>query len=358
LLAYFAGTFESVSRSFGLTSHRLDSCDAAGSHCGDIKEGYRISQLAFSLYEIFDSKAWLARLSATYFHLVYGWVTPLAECQWPLEHACRVGLESGDTEFAGACAVVSFFNRFESSRLQDIAVELDTMVEVMSLYRQQNGILVTASARQLINNLMESREGNPCILEGKFFDKAMSQVVSVRLWARLHEGQLKVIFCRYSEIELHPKEARQLFALSFGPCSRSFAIFVCGLLDVVSACQRRRRRAPFARTCSRMLRRYATWGEPLDFIGKHYFLEAELAALSRNASDALALYVTAISTAKTGNKFLQTALANERAARFLMRQDDRRRAEGFFREAVVWYKNGGVTAKVCHLEKEMAKLGI
>jgi hypothetical protein len=328
------------------------------SHFGDIKEGYRISQLGFSLYELFVSKAWLARLSAIYFHLVYGWVTPVAECQLPLEYACRVGLDSGDTEFAGACAVVSFFNRFEASRLQDLAAELDTMVEAMSLYRQQNGILVTASARQLINNLMEAREGDPCILKGKFYDSAMSEVNSVRLWARLHESHLKVIFCRYSEIVLLPKEARQLIALSFGPCSRSFAIFVCGLLDVVSACQRRRRRAPFAKKCSRMLRRYATWGEPLDFIGKHYFLEAELAALSSNASDALALYATAISTAKSGNKFLQTALAHERAARFLMRQEDRRRAEGFFREAVAWYKDGGATAKVRHLEKEMSELGM
>jgi hypothetical protein len=326
---------------------------------GDVKEGYRISQLGFSLYEVFDSKAWLARISALYFELVHGWINPIDECKLPLEYACHVGLESGDTEAAGACAVVSLFNRWETTRLHELAVEWDSMVDTLTLYGQHYGILVTASTRQFVANLTERGQSDPGVIEGKFFNStSMSEFNSVRLWARLHQAQLQVIFCQYSTVAFHADDVRQLFALAFGPRSRGYALFMCGLVDVIGAGQRRRRRAPFAKKCSRLLRKCATWGEPTDFIGKHYFLEAELASLSGKACDALPLFVSAISTATLGKRFLQTALANERVAKFLLQQNNRRQAERFFHEAVVWYKECGATAKVYHLEKEMSELGI
>jgi hypothetical protein len=336
---------------------KLDSCDH--SQIGDIKEGYRMSQLGFSLYEVFDSKAWLARLSALYFEFVYGWVNQMDECQVPLEYARSLGLESGDIEFAGACGVVSFYNRFEASRLHELAVERDALVDTLTQYGQQNGILATAFARQFIDNMMETNDGDPDILEGKFFSStATSEAESLRLWGRLHQAHLKFMFCNYSEAAFLAEEPRKLIAQTFSPRSRGYLAFMLGIMDVADACERRRRRAPFAKKCSRTLRTYASWGEPLDFISKHYFLEAELAALFCNTRDAFALYTIAISTAQKGKKFLQTALANERTGRFLLRQGDCRQAERYFREAVAWYKDGGVIAKVRHLEKEMSELGM
>jgi hypothetical protein len=342
-------------RGSSIASNELDPRDKS---LGDVDEGYRISQLGFSLYEVFDSKAWLARISALYFELVHGWINLIDECKLPLEYACHLGLESGDTEAAGACAVVSLFNRWETTRLPELAVEWDSMADMLTVYGQDYGILVTASTRQFVANLMETSESDPGVIDGKFFNSTtMSEFNSVRLWARLHQAQLKVIFCQYSTIAFQADDVRQIFALAFGPRSRGYSLFMCGFLDIISAGQRRRRRAPFAKNCSRLLRKCATWGEPTDFIGKHYFLEAELAALS-GAHDALPLYVSAIATAQKGIRYLQTALANERAAKFLLKRNDRRQADRFFREAVVWYKECGASAKVCHLEQEMCELGI
>jgi predicted ATPase len=71
--------------------------------CGvgeDINAGYRFGRLGIRLYEKFDTKAWLGRVSAAYYGCVHGWKKPIQEALEPLKYAHRVGLETGDIEFA------------------------------------------------------------------------------------------------------------------------------------------------------------------------------------------------------------------------------------------------------------------
>jgi hypothetical protein len=48
------------------------------------------------MYEKFNEKAWLGRVSAGYYGSVHGWKRPLRESFEPIKYAHKIALETGD----------------------------------------------------------------------------------------------------------------------------------------------------------------------------------------------------------------------------------------------------------------------
>jgi predicted ATPase len=323
----------------------------------DFTEGERIGQLSFSLYEKFDTKAWLARLSVFYFDFVHGWMRPLDSGTERLKEACQAGLESGDIEFALACELVYLYNHFESENLTRLVRQWELIEKLTALYGQGSALLMTVAVRQLMQNLMDKSTQYPHLLNGSFLNETRAQLVNSNpllfAWTQIQMALLNILFGRYSEASLHAKNGRPLATNTYGPQCGGFNVFLCGFADVACARQQHSGRAKYAKRCSRQLLDSANRGETLYFIGKHYLLEAELAALAGKTASARTLYIVAISTSQKAGLKMQTALANERAARFVLNQGDRERSLHFFREALAWYRAWGATVKAEHLEREM-----
>jgi hypothetical protein len=320
-------------------------------------EGERIGQLSFSLYDKFDTKAWLARLSVLYFDFVHGWIRPLDSGTERLKEACQAGLESGDIEFALACEMVYLYNHLESEKLSRLVRQWELIEKLATLYGQESALFMTVAVRQLLQNLMDKSTRHPHVLSGSFLDETRAQQVNSNpllfAWTQIQVALLNILFGRYSEAGLNGKNGRPLATGMYGPHCGGFNVFLCGFADVACARHEQSGRAKYAKWCSRQLFASANRGETLYFIGKHYLLEAELAALARKTANALTLYIVAISTSQKAGLKMQTALANERAARFLLSLGDRERSLQFFREALIWYREWGATVKADHLEREM-----
>jgi len=59
------------------------------------------------MYEEFKNQAWLCRVSVAFYGCVCTWKEPVTKTVGPLDHAYRVGLGTGDIEYAmvsGTCA--------------------------------------------------------------------------------------------------------------------------------------------------------------------------------------------------------------------------------------------------------------
>jgi hypothetical protein len=136
------------------------------------------------------------------------------------------------------------------------------------------------------------------------------------------------------------------------------AALICGLADVANARHKSIRKASYARKYSKKLLRWATNGEPRNFLGKHYFLEAELAALAGKRALSYKLYVSAIGTCREGNLLISTAMACERTAQSLLEWGQQELAGPYFHEAVTLYTEWGATKKAQHLQLEMIELEI
>jgi hypothetical protein len=229
----------------------------------------------------------------------------------------------------------------------------------MELYGQRTFLLATKPIRQIMDVLMGFGDGNVYDLRGEILGdlEELHSVPIMLKWSYVHQMILSCVFGRFDDASDYAKSCEDLMTMNLvGPVGGGLILFFSGLAVIGKARGNGRRRAPYARKCSYRLRQWATHA-PHNFLGKHLFLDAELAALSGNQADTFSRYVNAISMSREGGFILQTALANERTGIYLMEKGDRERAESFYHKALSEYRKWGATGKVQHLEAQVQDMG-
>lgn len=113
------------------------------SKTGSIDKGNRFGKLAFALYEKFNAKPYLARLSLFYYVAVHVWTKPVEMAVQPLIDAYHAGIESGDVEYAFTCYIISWTIRFPITPLK----HLDSILQDISQWssRSRKRIFVSSS---------------------------------------------------------------------------------------------------------------------------------------------------------------------------------------------------------------------
>ena len=325
------------------------------------KEADRLGKIGFSLLQKFDAKPWVARISSIYYDRVFGWVRPLADCRVPLKNAYSVGLQYGDTELAVCCAIYPLLIEFELRPISAMDHEFEILLDRIRFYGLKNIEKLSKPIRHLIKDLSGSYDGDMNSLKKMILDDESSFVVEasnvIVKWKYVHRAFQFLLFGLYEEAMHHAKAGDSVVVAFYGPHRGSSAALICGLADVAYARQRKLKRAMYAKKYSKMLLRWATKGEPRNFLGKHYFLEAELAALAGKRELSYKLYISAIGTCREGNLLISTAMACERTAQSLVEWDQNDLAGPYFREAVALYTEWGATKKAQHLQLEIVQLG-
>jgi hypothetical protein len=325
------------------------------------KEANRLGTLGFSLLQKFNAKPWLARISDVYYDLVFGWVRPFTDCRLPLMDAYNVGLQSGDTEFAISCAISAWFTKFDMCPIPEQQHEIEILLERISLYGLKIFEMLCKPLCHILQELSGHYEGDVDELKRKIIDDSMyiAQANHVLMtWKYVHQAFKFYLFGLYDEALGKARASDSIAVAFYGPYRGSFVALICGLVDVAYARQMKHRKASYAKKYSKLLHRWATVGEPRNFIGKHYLLEAEIAAMVGKKSLSYKLYISAIGALREGKFLLHTAIATERLAKSLFEWGDDDLARPYFRDAVALYTEWGATKKVQHLELEILQLGI
>lgn len=93
---------------------------------------------------------------------------------------------------------------------------------------------------------------------------------------------------------------------------------------------------------------------PQTFLCRQFLLEAEIAAVRGDSTTAYSKYVAAIATSKDSGFIFPTALGNELAGKYYLRErKDEETARPFIQEALHHYERWGAKAKVDHLAHEL-----
>jgi len=334
---------------------------------GDIDRAYQFAQLSKETYKRYGIKAFLPRLSVIYFEGVHSWKRPVREMFAPLQSAYRIGMETGDVEFAALCAVIPTWTKYEMGELSQLHKELVSLRERMSHFRQSTFDLIIRPVHQSIQSLMGLTE-NPTILRGEAFDEDLNQKVrrenihQVVDFSVVHEVILSSLFGQYQRAQELSCKCKRVATPHSGPMAGSIVFFFCGFANVACAREQqnslqRWKQIRTARRYSRILQKWSIHCPP-NFLGKHLFLEAELAALSKS-NLAFSKYVAAIGALKEGGFLAQIALANERLAYYLHNEKrDAEAAKPYFQEALSYYRKWGAVAKVDHFLNTAQSLGI
>ena len=317
--------------------------------------------IGFSLLRKFDAKPWVARISSIYYERVFGWVRSFADCRLPLKDAYDVGLQYGDTEVAVCCAVYPLCIELEIRPIAAMEREFEIILDRVRFYGLSNIENLTMAMLHLLNGLAGNYDGDTHALKLMIagYEAAYSLEVSsvFRKWKYVHRALQFFLFRFYEDAMNNAKNADSIVVPFYGPHRGSTAALICGLADVAYARLKKRRKAIYAKKYSKMLLRWATSGEPRNFLGKHYFLEAELAALAGKKEQSYKLYISAIATCRDGNFLMNTAMACERTAQSLLEWGHNDLAGPYFQKAIALYTEWGATKKSQHLQFEIDQLG-
>ena len=324
-------------------------------------EANRLGMLGFSLLRKFNARPWLARISDVYFDLVFGWVRPYGDCRVPLMDAYNAGLQSGDTEFALSCALSPIFMEFGICPLPQQEHELGILRERVDLYGLKNLASLIIPISQLIKDLSRHYGGDINEVKRMIVDDEQIYLVETNhllvRWRYAHRAFKFYLFGFYEDAMTNARRCDSLAVAFYGPCRGATVAVICGLVDVANARAKNCKQAWHAKKHSKLLLRWATDGEPRNFIGKHFLLEAELAALAGKKAISYRHYISAIGACREGKFLAFTAIASERAARSLLEWGQNDLAGQYFREAIVLYSEWGATMKVQHLQLEILELG-
>lgn len=229
----------------------------------------------------------------------------------------------------------------------------------VQFYGQTVASIMMVPLWQAVLNMMGKAQGDPKILQGGLIDDALEQAKGGKntlfvLWMRFFNMKLAFLFYDYALAEKYVDAAPKIYNSLSGALDASYTLFYecMTLLALARQGRRRYRRIIYVRCRLKRLKSWA-WGCPVNFLGKQFLIEAELAAVCGKRQKASSHYRSGILHSREGGFLLDEALGNEQLGAFYLESEkDEQAAVPFILEAKRLYEKWGGVAKVqCFQEK-------
>jgi predicted ATPase/signal transduction histidine kinase/DNA-binding NarL/FixJ family response regulator len=338
---------------------------------GNIDAGYQFGKLALHLLERFNTGGFKAKIITVVNTLIRHWKDHARETLQPLLEAYKIGLETGDLEYATiAIRLYTFHSSLLGRKLAEIEREMTLYSEVMSTLKQETSRNYHERNRQVVQNLLGkseiSSDSPPWQLIGdRYHEKEMlSRHLQARdrtgLWALYGS---KLFLC--SLFQLYPEALKNALLAekyidggrgTFGiPCF--YYIDSLTRLAVYSDAQKSDQKKYLKKVAVNQ-KKMKKWAHhaPMNHLHKWYLVEAERARVLGKVREAVEYYDKAIEFAKKHEYLNEEALAHELAAKFYLANDKQLIARTYMREARYCYLKWGAHAKVQHLDRTYPEL--
>lgn len=331
---------------------------------------FRYGELGLELLDKFQVREYLPRIYAAYYACIFPWKHHLPESLDYLIHAERVGMQTGDVEFACLCANLWGYVATDSDvPLDEVETHWLTFQNTMKSRRQKSSLQMSVSCLQAVQylqgkdvNFSETEE----LLKYSIENKIVLKTANIRWW----EAKTALIFndiFRADEIAYEANFAKNKHTIP--PTSEIVqTAFLNGMIALVMAAQPRRRGSTLrprrtrkqyiseGKRMIRLIKKYVLWA-PINYYDKQVLLEAELAAVLGRNDQAMQQYTCAIALSKVSRNTLVQGLSNERAGRYcvsVLNQPER--AMKYFNAALLVYGEWKAYRKVNHLQAEMTTM--
>jgi tetratricopeptide (TPR) repeat protein len=230
----------------------------------------------------------------------------------------------------------------------------------MEVYGHESILMMIKPLWQMVHNFMGKAHGDPQVLTGEIMEQeytvqyARENNKTLLIWSHFYRLLLNYMFGDFESAEVHASVCRVAENNPFGSSDRVLLVFYEGLVALAQE-KKSRTRLQVAKRC---IKTFKTWAKqsPENFLGKLYFLEAELAAATGDHKRAHSKYTSAISLSREGGYVMQHALANERAGKYFLARGEEEKAKAYLKEALSVYNKWGGKTKSDHLKSEIALL--
>jgi len=241
--------------------------------------------------------------------------------------------------------------------------EINSLAERLEFFGQETALLFLKPLWQMTQNFMGLSKGNPKVLTGKVMNQevlmaeAAESCPGLIVWIRCYCMELAYYFGDFDRAEEFSTTSHEIYDHSYGAMDAATILYYEMLTLLAQARRGKRGRISAVR---RRLKRLRHWAKhsPLNFLGKQYLVEAELAVATGDHLSVLSKYTSSILLSREEGFLMQEALANERAGKYYLEQGDEAMALPFLRAAYLLYERWGGQEKVRHLREELNPLQI
>jgi PAS domain S-box-containing protein len=331
------------------------------SYFGTIQTGYRFGMLATENLTS-SNKELHCRTLTLVNNFILTWKHHIKESLEPLATAHRIGMETGDIEFALIAAMTGSANAFLLGHdLNSLDKNLENYNQTAKDLNQTPMLSIGCIYQQVVRNLL-APSGKAWILEGEFYRESEmlphhrrgGDVTSI---ATLHIVKLltAVLFHQNKEALIFAKAARShLYAVASSPSIPFFNLYesLACIGSIAEADGLRRLKLKWrVQRNQRQLRKWAQHA-PHNNLHAYHLVEAELARVNLESASAMDHYELAIHYAKLNGFLKDHGLACELAGRFYYNSNRRELALFHFSNARTSYVRWGSSAKVNALDAE------
>jgi predicted ATPase/signal transduction histidine kinase len=326
---------------------------------GMLEPGYRFGRMAQRLTARFNGRDQSSTMFMFNF-FVRHWRDSVRDPVEPFLEAYRLGLESGDQEFAALNLIGAVCQSFWSGReLPVIAADAATCDRTLRHLRQELPKETNDQHWQTILNFLGKSE-DPCALIGEAFDERVklpfyeaTRNVTEKAIFHLCKLTLCYLFGEYEQAVGHGREVEKNVAGI--PVPMMLAAFrFYDALACLACCRNDASQAPLLDRVEAALQMLRTWAglAPSNLDHRVALVEAEYARVRGEDAQARELYDRAILLANKQLFIHDEALAHELAARFHRARGHVHLARHYLRDAHYAYRRWGAVAKVKRLEAQ------
>ena len=340
---------------------------AYGMIVGEIETGYQFGQLALRVLEKLNAK----KLKAKVYDVVEGclnhWKIHIRKGLKHLQEGYQTGLEVGDLEAAGFCALQYDAHSYYSGReLDTLEREMASYTDVFRQLKQEIVVNYNEIYRQAVLNLLEQSESPYCLIGEAYNEEKMMPIHQEQndLFAPyclyVQKVFISYLFQEYRKTIAYVTIAEVPYVVPNAVMGGTVLFYLCdslARLAVYSEVEEEEQQAYLDRvgTNQEKMQNWATHA-PMNHRHKFDLVEAERHRVLGEHIEAMDYYDRAIAGAKENEYIQEEALANEVAARFYLGWGKDKIAQTYMTEAYYGYARWGAKAKVADLERRYSQL--
>lgn len=333
---------------------------------GSIDLGCRYGDLSLRILEKFQAKEWLPRVYTIAHGCLRPWKRPIGESLEPLLTAYRVGLETGDVEYALLAANMYCFNSIDTARsLADVDRDIVEFTRTIEFHQHDLALTLITPVTEMVRSLIGSFDYKEVLRKSQGVDSELAQrddfCIAVVYYQRamvaytyndLETAERLTIICyqRFKNLPLAAFEVCQLY---------SFIALVSISVVRANLCKAASRKFHL-KVVRRTIKRLHSWVKqnPSSCYGKLFLLEAEMAAFKGDFIKAHGKYACALSMTKSANLLFEHAIQADRAGQFMQEFGEVAMARDFFRESRDTFTKWGAVGRANYLREYVGEKDI
>ncbi|UKO97663.1 trifunctional serine/threonine-protein kinase/ATP-binding protein/sensor histidine kinase [Nostoc sp. UHCC 0870] len=331
----------------------------------DIIASNEIGKLALALVERFGNKDIKTR---TYFVIgafIFHQKSHIRETLPLLLEGYKSGLETGNVEFVGYCAMkICQHSYFIGKVITEIEKEINSYSCVLENFQQITTLNYCQIFLQSILNLLGKGE-KICITSGEAYNEEQSLKHLIEAndiqgihYLYLNKLILSYLFGNFQEAQDNAIKSREYLAGGTGFITVPIFYFYDSLTALVIYLETQPDQDNLLRQVADNQVKLCNWAHhaPMNYLHKYYLVEAERYRVVGKYIEAIDYYERSIKLAKEHKFIHEEALANELAAKFYLEWGKPKIAQSYLTDAYYCYSRWGAKTKVDDLVKHYPQL--